>query len=75
MKADTNRSKMVVHAFADGLARIVDIAPDQFTVFTDESDWAFLGGDFRDAIDTLIASEKRLQPELPFEDDELVEAK
>lgn len=70
---DTNFSKAVFVAFTDGVGRIANIAPDHFTVFSDESDWAFLGGDFKAAIDTMIASEERLQPPLPFEDDELVE--
>ena len=67
--------KVVGGAVVDGLGRLVDIAPPEFVVFTEDSDWSFLGGDFKDAIDTLIASDQRLQPSLPFEDDELVEAK
>ena len=75
-KKTVKRSRVVGWAVSDGLARMVDIAPPHITVFTEESDWAFLGGDFRDAIDSLIASDERLQPPLPFdEDDELVEAK
>lgn len=68
-------AQTVGEAVVDGLGRLVDIAPPEFVVFTEESDWGFLGGDLKDAIDTLIASDQRLQPSLPFEDDELVEAK
>jgi len=75
-KGTTKRFNVVGRAVSDGLARMVDIAPPHITVFTEESDWAFLGGDFRDAIDSLIASDERLQPPLPFDEDEdLVEAK
>ena len=77
-KADTNSAATTVGwAVVDGVARLVDFAPTEMVVFSDESDWAFVGGDFRAAIDTLIASEKHQQPELPLtsDDDELVEAK
>jgi hypothetical protein len=76
LRARIERSKVIAQAVADGVARLVDVSPDEFTVFTEESDWAFLGDDFRDAIDTLIANDERLQPHLPFEDeDALDEAK
>lgn len=74
--AKPRRSTTVRLAVTDGLARIADIAPDQITVFTEDSDWAFLGGDFKAAIDSLIATDARFQPPLPFDEDEqLVEAK
>ena len=59
----------------DGLARLVDIAPTSFVVFSEDSDWGFMGRDIRDAMDTMIAADQRLQPSLPFEEEELVEAK
>jgi hypothetical protein len=51
-------------AVVDGLARLVDFAPTEMVVFSDESDWAFVGGDFRVAMDDLIAREKAQQPAL-----------
>lgn len=69
---------IAVSTFSDGLASLVDIAPQSMTVFTEESDWALVGGDFSRAIDAAVDEDKRLQPPLPFEgveDDDLVEAK
>lgn len=62
-------------ALSDGLASLVDIAPREMTVFTEEGDWALVGGDFTNAIETVAAEDDRLQPLLPFDDDTLVEAK
>lgn len=65
---------IVAGALADGFARLVDLAPGEMTVFTEEGDLALVGGDFRDAIDTVVAEHGRSQPTLPFERDALVEA-
>ena len=75
-KADTSGENLWA-SIVDGMARLVDFGPTEMVVFSEESDWQFLGGDFRAAIDTLIASEQQQQPELPltFDDDELVESK
>jgi hypothetical protein len=65
---------VLAKAVSDGLGRLVDVAPDKLTVFTDESDWSFVGRDFRSAMQSIIAADTRLQPRLPFDDDERVEA-
>ena len=65
------RTTVFVSSLSDGLASLVDVAPREMTVFTEESDWAFVGGDFTDAIDTVVSEDERLQPQLPFDVDRL----
>lgn len=66
---------VVAQALTDGIASLVNIAPTEMVVFTEEGDWALVGGDFRSAIDTVAEERQRIQPSLPFSSNELVEAK
>lgn len=56
---------------SDGLARLADVAPNEFIVLSEDSDWGLVGGDLREAIESEA-------PEIdqPTSDDheELVEA-
>lgn len=76
LNAETQSSTLagLAVAFVDGLGRLVDLSPTEFLTFSDESDWTFMARDFRAAMGTIIANDERLQPLLPFDNDERVEA-
>lgn len=57
----------IVAAIRNGLARLAEVAPTSITMLTEENDWALLGGDLRNAMNT-VADEQ------PAEDRDVVEA-
>ncbi len=68
------RGAIARRIFAESLARLADIAPAEMAVvLSEESDWGLVGGDLRDAIETLAPAPA---PVATIEDDrkELVEA-
>jgi hypothetical protein len=62
-------------ALAGGLARLVDIAPQQLNFFSEDSDWDLVADDLRVAMETIRSehpeTDRRRNRQ---EDDELVEA-
>lgn len=64
------KARLAAAMIRDGLARLVDIAPPELTVYTEGNDWALVGEDFQAAIDDAVSDEPSLQPD----DAELVEA-
>lgn len=49
----TIRVRIVTAALRDGLARLSDVAPLEFIVLSEETDWGFVGGDLHNAMDSV----------------------
>lgn len=67
----TKRTRIAGEVIRDGFARLADIDPPEMLVMSEESDWGLVGGDLRDAIDTVTG--ESVQP-VTNDADELVEA-
>lgn len=72
-RSKLNAVKVAVWALNKGLSRLAEIAPSEMTVLTEDGDWAALGEDFKDAIDSIIASDASLQRLLPFDDEDVLD--
>ena len=46
------RLRVSAELLRDGLARLADVAPAEFVILTEESDWGLVGGDLRAAIES-----------------------
>jgi len=68
-------SRRIVAILWGSSARLTDVAPIQFTVLSEATDWGLVGADFRAAIAETVPVEVLTLPQ-PGEDhtDELVEA-
>lgn len=44
----------------ENVARLADVAPTEMIVLREETDWAFIGGDFADAVEEIEVTEPHL---------------